>query len=127
MLSASARQPATRAMSSGCVASHASTAARRSAGSSPSTWAWSSSSVTGTSGSVIVPPRSFDATERRALTVEKSLDLRPGARQPRHHGPDRDALHLGDLAVGQALEDDQQQRRALVLDEARQRPLDVAR
>ena len=36
------------------------------------------------------------------------------------------ALDLGDLAVRQAFEHDEQQRGALVVDQARQRPLDVA-
>jgi hypothetical protein len=69
----------------------------------------------------------FDTAERRALPVEIGLDLHAGARESRHHGSDRHALHFGDLAVGEAFEHDQKQGRALILDQRRERPLDIAR
>src|SRR5450759_876761 len=127
MLSACARQPATSAASSGCAASQAVTASWRSAGTSPSTKACSSSSVTGESRSIMFSPSlSFHAAQRRAPAVEKSFDLDTGTRQTRHHGTDRYALHLRDFAVGEAFQHHQQQGVALVLHQSRQRAFDVA-
>ena len=69
---------------------------------------------------------SFHAAQRRALAVKKGLYLRTRARQPRHHRADRHALDLGDLAIGEALEHDEQQRRALILGKLVERPSNVA-
>src|SRR5215217_895948 len=96
-----ARQAATCAASSGCVLSQFSTAARRSAGSSLSTNACSSSSVTGMFGSVIfvvqflfldhaccpyIPvTESFHPPQDHLLAVKRGLDVRARPRQARHH------------------------------------------
>src|ERR1700730_11622935 len=127
MSSICGRHAATRAASSGRAARHGSAAARRPARQWPSTNAWSSSSVTTTSLSVIVfALLSFDAAERRALAVEIGFDLRARARQTRHHGSDRHALHFGYLTIGEAFEHDQQQHTTLILDQAVERAGDVA-
>src|SRR5262245_7786967 len=99
----------------------------RSAGSSPSISACSSSSVTGASRSIMGSPSfSFYAAQRRAPAVEIGFDLYARARQTGHDGTDRNALHLGDLAVAQSLEHHEQQGVTLIFDKCCKRAFNVA-
>lgn len=63
----------------------------------------------------------FDAAERGAPVIEIGFDLHARTRQTRHYGADGDALHLGDLPVGQLFEHDQQKRGALLVNQQRER------
>src|SRR5947207_14892974 len=119
MMSACARQAATKAASSGCVASQAFTASCRSTGNSPSTKACNSSGVTGVLSTVIVSPFSFHAAQRRALAVEIGFDLGARPREPRHHRSDRNGLYFGHFAIRKSLQHHEQQRMALILDQHR--------
>src|SRR5262249_652352 len=67
----------------------------------------------------------FDAAKRWPLAVEIRLDLGSGPREAGHHGADRHALDFGDLAIGEAFEHDEQERGALLVDQHRERALDV--
>jgi hypothetical protein len=66
------------------------------------------------------------AAQRRTLGIEISLDLRTRTREARHRRAKRHALHHGDLAIGQTLEHNQQQRAPLILPKPGNRPPDVA-
>src|SRR5438270_6592394 len=69
---------------------------------------------------------SFHPPQRRTLALERSFDMRARAGKPGHYGADRHALNVGDLAVTQSLQHDQQQHRALLLDKGGQRARNVA-
>ena len=93
------------AAASGCVASQASTAPRRSAGQFAVHVGVELVFCHNGSRSIIdFLSLSFHAAQRRALAVQIRSDLHAGAREPRHHRADRHALHLGDLAIGQTLQ-----------------------
>ena len=64
--------------------------------------------------------------ERTWHTIFVDGEAGAGARQSRHHCPDRDAQHLGGLGIGKVFDPDQQKHGAVVLRQGREGPEDIA-
>ena len=126
MASFRSRKSRTRPASAGAAASRASTSARSSGVSSPSTIGVQLGFADAALGRhFTLRSAGMSALVAALVTHERAQPAAP-ARQPRHHRAHGDRQHLGGLGVAQALEADQQDDLALLAGEQLQRPVEIA-